>query len=73
MGPRRGAKVAAEGYVPPIFIAEYLEEDQTKAKHTAARGVEAVNNLDQLGKWTFHVSRNPQLLQKEMEYLNGAA
>jgi hypothetical protein len=47
-----------------------FEDDQTKAKHTAAnRWVEAVNNWGQLGRWAFHVCRNPQLLDKELEYL----
>ena len=31
------------------------EDDQTKAKHTAAnRWVQAVNNWGELGKWAFH-------------------
>jgi type III restriction enzyme len=34
--------------------------------------VDAVNNWGQLGKWVFHVCRNPQLLNKEMEYLASA-
>jgi len=47
-----------------------FEDDQTKAKHTAAkRWVEAVNNWKELGEWNFHVCRNPQLLDKEMAYL----
>ena len=47
-----------------------FEDDQTKAKHNAAnRWVEAVNNWGQLRRWAFHVCRNPQLLDKEMEYL----
>src|SRR5260370_37531469 len=47
-----------------------FDDDQTKAKHNAAqRWVEAVNNWGQLAKWAFHVCRNPQLLDKEMEYL----
>jgi hypothetical protein len=29
----------------------------------------AVNNWHQLGVWAFHVCRNPQLLDKEMENL----
>ena len=46
------------------------EDDQTKAKHNAAsRWVAAVNNWGQLGAWKFHVCRNPQLLDREMEYL----
>src|SRR5439155_12804608 len=51
-----------------------FEDDQTKAKHTAAkRWVEAVNNWGQLGMWVFHVCRNPQLLDRELEYLAGDA
>ena len=54
---------------PPAKIKGF-EDDQTKAKHTAAnRWVEAVNNWGQLRRWAFHVCRNPQLLDKEMEYL----
>ncbi len=55
-----GAVLEVKGY----------EDDQTKAKHTAAkRWVEAVNNWGELGKWAFHICRNPQLLDKELEYL----
>jgi len=36
---------------------------------TANRWVEAVNNWGQLRRWAYHVCRNPQLLDKEMEYL----
>ena len=47
-----------------------FEAAQAKAQHGAAnRWVEAVNNWGQLGKWAFHLCRNPQLLGKEMEYL----
>jgi type III restriction enzyme len=46
------------------------EDDQDKAKHTAAkRWITAVNNLGELGKWAFHVCRNPQLLDKEIGFL----
>jgi len=46
------------------------EDDQTQAKHNAAnRWVEAVNNWGELGTWSFHVCRNPQLLDKEIAYL----
>ncbi len=46
------------------------EDDQTKAKHNAAkRWVSAVNNWGHLGQWVFHVCRNPQLLEKELDYL----
>jgi len=41
----------------------------TGEAHRAKRWVEAVNNWGQLGTWAFHVCRNPQLPDKEMEYL----
>lgn len=37
------------------------------------RDVKVVNNWGQLGTWTLHVCRNPQLLGNEMEHLVGAA
>ncbi|MGH9618658.1 MAG: BPTD_3080 family restriction endonuclease [Bryobacteraceae bacterium] len=46
------------------------EDDQTNAKHNSARRwVEAVNNWGEMGRWAFHVCRNPPLLEREMEYL----
>jgi type III restriction enzyme len=60
--------------VTVVLEIKGFEDDQTKAKHTAAnRWVEAVNNWGQLRKWAFHVCRNPQLLDKEMEYLARAS
>jgi DNA modification methylase len=54
-----------------ILEIKGYEDDQDKAKHTAAkRWVIAVNNWGQLGEWRFHVCKNPQLLDKEMEFLN---
>lgn len=56
--------------VTVVLEIKGFEDDQTKAKHTAAkRWVTAVNNYGQLGRWAFHVCRNPQLLDKEIEYL----
>ncbi len=47
-----------------------FEDDRTKAKHNAAkRWVAAVNNWGKLGKWIFHVCRNPQVLDKEILFL----
>jgi type III restriction enzyme len=44
------------------------EED--KAKHEAARRWRAaVNNWGKLGRWDFHVCRDPQLLERELAYL----
>jgi hypothetical protein len=34
------------------------------------KGFEAVNNWGQLQRWAFRVCRNPQLLDKEIEYLD---
>jgi type III restriction enzyme len=46
------------------------EDNQDKAKHDAARRWKAaVNNWGQLGAWDLHVCRNPQLLEKELQYL----
>jgi len=46
------------------------EDNQAKAKHDSARRwISAVNNWGKLGKWDLHVCRNPQTLQKELEYL----
>lgn len=56
--------------VTVVLEIKGFEDDQTKAKHNAAnRWVEAVNNWGQLGAWSFHVCRNPQLLEKELDYL----
>jgi len=56
--------------VTVVLEIKGFEPDKTQAKHTAAhRWVEAVNNWGQLGVWAFHVCRNPQLLDKEMEFL----
>jgi type III restriction enzyme len=47
-----------------------FEDDQTKAKHTAARRwASAVNHWGGLGRWRFHVCRNPQLLGAELAAL----
>jgi type III restriction enzyme len=44
------------------------EED--KAKHEAARRwVAAVNNWGKLGRWAFHVCRDPQMLERELSSL----
>jgi type III restriction enzyme len=45
-----------------------FEDDVTKAKHNAARRwVAAINNWGELGKWQFHVCRDPQTLGRELE------
>jgi type III restriction enzyme len=53
-----------------ILEIKGYEDDEVKAKHNAAkRWVSAVNNWGQLGRWMFHVCRNPQTLAKELAYL----
>ena len=43
------------------------EDNQDRAKHEAARRwLSAVNNWDGLGRWTFHVCRDPHLLRQEL-------
>jgi type III restriction enzyme len=47
-----------------------FEDNQTKAKHDSARRwISAVNNWGKLGTWDLHVCRNPQMLEKELEYV----
>jgi type III restriction enzyme len=44
-----------------------METAQDRAKHQAAkRWVAAVNNWGKLGQWTFHVCRDPQVLEQEL-------
>jgi type III restriction enzyme len=58
------------GDVTVVLEVKGFEDNQSKAKHDAAkRWVMAVNNWGQLGKWMFHVCRNPLLLEKEPSYL----
>ena len=53
-----------------ILEIKGFEDDQAKAKRAAAkRWLISVNNWGELGKWAFHVSRNPLLLDKELDYL----
>ena len=52
-----------------ILEIKGYEDDQDRAKHQAAkRWITAVNKWGQLGRWEFHVCRNPQMLGKELEW-----
>jgi len=54
-----------------ILEIKGYEDEQTRAKHTAAqRWVSAVNNWKQLGQWRFHVCKNPNLLVEELDALS---
>jgi len=47
-----------------------FEDAQTVAKHHAARRwVDAVNNAKEHGVWRFHVCRDPQMLEQEIQFL----
>jgi type III restriction enzyme len=46
-----------------------LENDQDRAKHQATkRWLAAVNHWGKLGRWRFHVCRDPQMLSRELEH-----
>ena len=60
--------------VTVVLEIKGYEDDEVRAKHTAAkRWVSAVNNWGQLGRWEFHVCREPQQLGRELKYLLGAS
>jgi len=49
--------------------AKAFEDEQTRAKHEAAkRWVTVINNWGQLGQWMFHVCKNPLMLDKELTF-----
>ena len=53
-----------------ILEIKGFETDQELAKYAGAeRWVSAVNNWNELGKWEFHVCRDPQLLECELAYI----
>lgn len=53
-----------------ILEVKGMEDDQTQAKHQAARRwISAVNNWGKLGTWEFEVCRDPQLLAQALERL----
>jgi type III restriction enzyme len=46
------------------------EDTQDQAKHEAARRwVTAVNNWGKLGKWSFHLNKDPQVLEGELRWI----
>jgi type III restriction enzyme len=47
-----------------------METEQDRVKHQAGRRwMEAVNNWGKLGKWDFHMCKDPQMLGRELGYL----
>jgi type III restriction enzyme len=50
-----------------ILEVKGYEEEQTRAKHQAARRwVSAVNHWGKPGKWEFRACRDPQMLGEEL-------
>jgi type III restriction enzyme len=50
-----------------ILEIKGMETEQDRAKHQAAqRWVTAANHWGKLGKWAFHVNRDPQVLGREL-------
>lgn len=51
-----------------ILEVKGFEDEQDRAKYQSAqRWKSAVNNCGRLGKWDFHVCRDPQMLGRELE------
>lgn len=62
--------VRLEAGVMLILEIKGYQDDQDLAKHQAAkRWCSAVNNWGQLGRWIFHVCKDPQLLGQELAWL----
>jgi type III restriction enzyme len=54
-----------------ILEIKGLETEEDRAKHEAARRwIAAVNHWGKLGAWGFHVNRDPQILERELEWLS---
>jgi type III restriction enzyme len=62
--------VRLQSGVTLILEIKGMETEQDRAKHQAAeRWVAAVNNWGKLGKWTFDVCKDPQMLGQELARL----
>jgi type III restriction enzyme len=63
---------AQKGCEPFTLVLEVkgFSGNQDAAKHDAARRwVHAVNNWGKLGRWAFHVCRNPNMLERELAFI----
>jgi len=62
--------ICLEAGVTLILEIKGYQDDQDLAKHQAAkRWCSAVNNWGQLGRWVFHVCKDPQMLGQELTWL----
>ncbi|HTW69118.1 MAG TPA: hypothetical protein VME47_04450 [Acetobacteraceae bacterium] len=69
-------RLASDGSEPFTLVLEVkgFSGNQEAAKHEAARRwVRAVNNWGKLGRWAFHVCRNPSMLERELAAIAKAA
>jgi type III restriction enzyme len=54
-----------------VLEVKGMMDEQQKAKFEAAkRWCRAVNNWGKMGQWAFHVSKDPDHVQKEIEFLD---
>jgi len=66
--------VRMEASVTLLLEMKGYLDDQDLAKHQAAkRWCSAVNNWGQLGRWVFHVCKDPQMLGQELAWLRKQA
>ncbi|MDI6725903.1 MAG: hypothetical protein QMD32_02980 [Smithellaceae bacterium] len=71
VGPETG--LLTEEYVD-VYGIQGWQDDRDLAKHQAAkRWCSAVNNWGELGRWAFHVCKDPQMLGKELAWLRVSA
>ena len=65
--------VAPSADAPAVTVVLEIKgmlTEEDRAKHEAAkRWVSAVNNWGKFDRWTFHVCRDPQLLERELSFL----
>ena len=62
--------VRLQNGVTLVLEIKGLETEKDRAKHQAAkRWVQAVNNWGELGRWVFHVCKDPQVLGRELGHL----
>ena len=62
--------VRLRNQITVVLEIKGFQDDRVRAKHQAAKKwVQAINNWEKLKQWHFHVCTDPQLLDKEMQWL----
>ena len=63
--------VRLKNHVSLLLEVKGFHGEMEEAKFQAAkRWVSAVNNWGRMGRWAFHVCKNPDVLKTEIEYLD---